>query len=634
MQETPLQGTHKIRNHIEKINISRIEIFLFVIVLTFGIPMVLLIPPGAGYDEEDHLVRVWEISRLSFIPGELSAREMQYPTIFRDLAYRQQASTGIIDRDFWQRYAGVSLDDRGFVRRELNTKSVYSPALLLPQAIAMRFFGRMADLPALPVFYLCRFAGLLSYLFLIWLAVRFMPFRKWLLLFLAISPMALFQATTITADSLSNGIGFLFIAGSLHTAEQRETGLREVGKLILLVFLLFLAKLNLVALTLLPFLLIPPSRYRQRWIYLFLLSISMILFVVEVAGWNFVATSNLDALLSNEANIPAQLQHILHHPFIFLQTVMKDLIMNGAAYLQGWINGYGYYYWSPPQIVSLFFLFGLGFILLIPSSSEWASNKFNIFFVAIFVLGYLATIVLLYTSFTPVGSSEVLGVQGRYFIPSAMLLFLALSSLPILKKLDTPSSTGWGTGFLVIALSINLLGIILAFYVPCGNTFYNTELCYKPLYKDFIPESHLSPPISNEISIAQEVPVTCDGFTELRVLLFPSNSQNNGTTRFVLQDPVNNQKLMDTMVQNDQITSEDWYPLGFNPDWHSTGKQYVLKVFSTDTSTGQGLQLLYSPQSEHNLGNLYENGRLMQERAVLQYGCITGLRKLWLEGGL
>ena len=74
----------------------RVEIAVILCVLLFGIPMIVLIPPGAGYDEEDHLVRVWELSRFSFLPGELSPQEMQYPIVFRDFAYRQQGSSGVI----------------------------------------------------------------------------------------------------------------------------------------------------------------------------------------------------------------------------------------------------------------------------------------------------------------------------------------------------------------------------------------------------------------------------------------------------------------------------------------------------------------------------------------------------------
>src|SRR4030067_97452 len=168
-----------LKTRVKNSYISRVEIFLIFILLTFGIPMVLLIPPGAGYDEEDHLVRVWELSAFSFIPAQMSARELRYPTMFRDLAYRQQSVAGIMDADFWQRYAGSSLYERGYVHRKINTKSVYSPALLLPQAITMRFFGRLADLPALTIFYLCRFAGFFSFFILVLVGVSWVPFGGW-----------------------------------------------------------------------------------------------------------------------------------------------------------------------------------------------------------------------------------------------------------------------------------------------------------------------------------------------------------------------------------------------------------------------------------------------------------------------
>jgi len=115
-------------------------------------------------------------------------------------------------------------------------------------------------------------------------------------------------------------------------------------------------------------------------------------------------------------------------------------------------------------------------------------------------------------------------------------------------------------------------------------------------------------------------------------LLTPSSIENNTATRFVLEDPAINRNLLDISVKNDLILSETWHALRFDPDWHSAGKRYMLKIFSVDTPPGQGLRLLYSPQPQAELGSLYENGQLMQDHIVLQYGCITGLRKIWLTG--
>src|SRR5687768_7999873 len=104
---------------VKNAQISKVEISLLILLLVFGTPMIVLIPPGAGYDEEDHLIRVWELSVFSFIPGQMSPRDMQYPTLFRDFAYRQQGTSGILDAEFWQRYIQASLYEYGFVRREL-----------------------------------------------------------------------------------------------------------------------------------------------------------------------------------------------------------------------------------------------------------------------------------------------------------------------------------------------------------------------------------------------------------------------------------------------------------------------------------------------------------------------------------
>jgi hypothetical protein len=273
----------------------------------------------------------------------------------------------------------------------------------------------------------------------------------------------------------------------------------------------------------------------------------------------------------------------------------------------------------------------VGCALLIETIHEKVGRTYRIVFILVFLAGYLATVIPLYLTFTTVGLDEVLGVQGRYFIPLALLPVLVLSSILVTKKIAILSSN-WIITFLAITLSLNILGINLAFYVPCGTTFYQTGLCYQPVYKDFTSETHISPPLSDEISLTQEINVACNGLTELRVLLTPFMPGDQGTTRFILQDQLRTHTLMDSSITNDQILAETWYPLSFDPDWNSAGKGYVLKILGADTSSSQGLRLLYTPQSEFDLGNLYENGQPLEEDIIIQYGCITGLRKILLTG--
>lgn len=617
-----------LRNRVNNTQLSRAEGTFLLLLLFIGIPMILLIPPGAGYDEEDHLIRVWELSAFSFIPGQMPPQEMRYPTVFRNFAYRQQGSAGVIDSEFWQRFSRASLYEDGIVRRELDTKSVYSPALLLPQALTMRWLGRGAALPALPVFYLSRLANLLSYLFLTWLAIRLIPFGKWVLLVLAASPMAFFQAATLSPDAISNGIGFLFIAGCLRAAQIREINRKDAASLVLLIALLFFAKLNIISLIVLPFLLIPPSQFVEKRLYVLLLVATLILFLLEVGGWNLIASTNFDSLLLAEASPKDQLFYILTHPFAFLQTVGKDLVTNGLMYAQGWINGYGYYYWTPPFLVSVLYLLALAVVIFLEPTSEQMSRKDRVVLLLVFAASYLATIMSLYLSFTSVGLDQVFGVQGRYFVPLVLPLALVLSSF-VRGRTSAIPSLRWMIVPLATALSLNLLGLFLSFHVLCGSTFYQTGLCYRPLFRDFPSNVRASQPVSNDVSLAQEIEVKCNGLAEVRVLVTPSMDNDSGSTRFVLEDTRNRQTLLDVFIANDQIPRDDWYPLHFDPDWESAGKQYRLGISGrTDT----GLQFLYTPQPEFNLGASYENGNPLEQDLILQYGCVAGLQKIWLTG--
>jgi hypothetical protein len=219
-------------------------------------------------------------------------------------------------------------------------------------------------------------------------------------------------------------------------------------------------------------------------------------------------------------------------------------------------------------------------------------------------------------------------VQGRYFLPLALPLFLAASSLLPGMKFAVLAQR-WGMIFFSFALSLNLMGIFFSFHVACGSTFYQTGLCYRPLFRDFPSQVRASRSASSGMSLSQEIQVACNGLAEVRLFITPPRPGSQGTTRFLLKDSSSRQTLLDTSIANGQVETEDWYPLRFEPDWDSAGKQYTLMVLG---AANQGLHLLYTPQPEFNLGNSHENGKLLEEDLVLQHGCVTGLRKLWLTG--
>ncbi len=191
--------------------------------MVFGLVAALATPLSAGYDEETHFIRAWEMAHLYFVPNEKLGAQLPFPAVYWDLSYRRQPLVEAVQPGFWARYGSLGLEARDYMYANVETRSVYSPLLLLPQALTLRLLGLKLHWPALPVYYACRIVGLLCYLLLGWFAVRMLPFGKWLLAVLIVSPMAVFQAATISADTISNGIGFLFVAATLALAQKMRS---------------------------------------------------------------------------------------------------------------------------------------------------------------------------------------------------------------------------------------------------------------------------------------------------------------------------------------------------------------------------------------------------------------------------
>jgi len=598
------------------------EIYLIVVLLVFGTLACFLLPLSGGYDEEEHLIRVWEMSDYTFLPNEKLGNKLPFPLVFRDMSYRREFIVRAVPADFWQKYRGLSLDSMDYIY-DVDTRSVYSPPLLLPQALVMRLLGRSQQLPALTVYYACRLAGLFSYLILVFLAVRLIPYGKWLLAVLASSPLAILQAATVTPDTISNGIAFLFIGGCLGIAVKSELRWRELTTLMILVLVLFWAKVNMVPLALLPFLIIPLSKFKVRYGYWMLLAAAVVLFVVEVAGWNLLAYSRYyDAL--EGADPSGQVKFILANPLGFLIILIENIWTSTPSYLRAWIAIYGLDYWPVP--IWTYYLYGAGLLgaLLAGRGDNEPDKRTRIGLLIVFAAASLGTIISLYLSYTPVGSDVVRGVQGRYFAGIMPLLFLALACLPILMRIRIPVYLPLALGGLSLALYIT--GMYLSYHVTCGSEYYVPGLCYQPNYKNWAPNDLYSEPLSKELSLTQEIVSECGGMTELRVWMDASEADPNGITQFTLTDASTGHELINTSVSNSDFPNKSWYSMKFPPEADSLGKLYFLAIREDDASVA-GPRISISLQPEYLEGKLYENDEAISRDIIFQAGCMAGWDK-------
>ena len=643
-------------------SITAPEKFLVLVLLVFGSVACLGLPISAGYDEETHFVRVWEMAHLIWVPNEQLGNKLPFPAIYWELSYRRQPLVEAAEPDLWSKYGGLRMDAHDYIYSNVVTRSVYSPVLLLPQAFVLRYLGLSLQFPALTVYYACRFAGLLTYLLLCWLALRSMPpWGKWLLAVLMVSPMALFQASSISADTISNGIGFLFIGASLALAGKNEiasggvpgnahprndVGWREWWLLVGLIALLFVAKVNLLFLVLLPFLLIGPRRFKMKGGYALLAGAAALLLVVEVAGWNVAAYSHFTRMLEG-ASPRDQVRYILSAPLGFARILLGDLWSNGLAYLQGWVGVYGYNYWPVPGLTYLLYplavvaamVGGRGTIqrrseVQIPLGDAPADDasvpdrRTRYILLGLFVIGVLMTVAALYVAMTPVGSQYVAGVQGRYFTPVMPLLLLGLVGLLPLGRATARPYGVMAAWLGAAALVLYTGGLMLSYHVPCGSEYYQPGLCYQPEYKNWAPEAASSPAVSTGTVLSQEIVPACNGMKQLRMWVNSAGSDEAGSTLFVLHSTQGSTDVARKTVSNASIHAGEWVTLDFGPQWHSQNTLYLLDVSS---ASPEGIKLGTSLRGEYFAGKLLVNGKAISQDLLFQYGCLAGMERVLEE---
>lgn len=606
--------------------ISKGQAFIILLLLPLGLIATLMIPVGGGFDEEQHLWRAWEMSALEFIPNSKLGPDLPVPKIFFDMSYRQQPIIRPVEPGFWSDYGDLPIDAEGWVYDQASTRSVYSPALLLPQSMILRYLWSKFDLPALPVFYLARIVGLISYIFLALLAVYLIPYGKWMLSILAVAPMALFQASTISADPLSTGIGLLFIGGSLAIASVTELDWKHWGGILLLISLLFLAKVNLIPLVLLPFLIIRPSQFKARPAYILLVVTTCLLFGIEVVGWQFIVSS-VDTASTEGSTIVTRLLYLLLHPGEYSLSLVADLGKNGLYYLRGWIAAYGYYYWQVPTLT--YVLYGLALLtsLFFDKGPLSPSRRERIAFLIILVIGYLATAISLQLTAEPLGSTTAHELHGRYFTAILPLGMFALLGLPFTEKLSIPS---WlGVALTTAALMVYTAGLVLSYHVVCGNSFYSFRVCYQPQYKNWAPDQVFSPPISDDLTLAQEFVAECEGLSHVRVWTDASNSDPDGMTSFSITRAKDQRTIYNQSISNNSILSGDWIYLIFPTEYDSINNVYLLEIQPSGESESLGPRFGYTVLREYELGDLFENDVPINQDLFFQYGCRTGLGGIW-----
>lgn len=397
----------------------------FIVILTFGIISSFMTPICLSPDEVEHFVRSEMTSRGEFIP---IYENNTFLTIQSTLDLIED-SKETVDTGFDR----IHFENASIFKTDADTKPINNTLVEYPSAFAQNpFFGylpqaigmlvaKLLDLNAVWLLWLGRIFNVVLYASLVSIAIKKTPILKIPLLAVSLIPLCIFQAASLSIDSMVNGLGILMAAYFFYMYKSPKNTLTKKDILIFgfIGLLLGLCKLTYFAFIFL-LLFVPRDNFLNKKIWYFSLITIMVLGIGSLLWTKFYANPaffesfRLNYWQINNINSTEQISYILIHKkdtIIHILNFPKyfdvDLLFNSRTF------GFNMY--------NSFYLMFLGAIcLLYPTEKFNWVNRLGAFCVVVLI--YFGTYLSFLLTWTPVGQLDnIVGVQPRYFLPLFVL---------------------------------------------------------------------------------------------------------------------------------------------------------------------------------------------------------------------
>ena len=426
--------------------------WFFAVYLLAGLPYLILTGPFRAADERNHFLRSYEISEGRFfsarVVGNLTGDDLP-ASLSRLSEALGDHSVQRIEPAQIAAARGLQLmpPEREFI--EFSTV-VYSPLAYLPSATAIAL-GRICGAGPLALVYFARAGNLLLGSWLMALALSYAGYARRGMLLVTILPMTVFQVATVTADAMSYGLGFLWISVVIHTAVAGSRDQWPRRMLFLMALGLAISQLRppYPLLGLLVFL-IPIARFGRKTILLWFAVVAASL--LPAVAWNTTAARMFEqARIAPNVQPVEQARWVVKHGGIFWHRAKQDLKNRGVDYWEQFVGRLGWLNISLPSWIPIGFALVLAIGIFMgprdpPSPLWWQRLALGL----VAAGGIFAVQLMLYLTFNHVKFPLILGVQGRYFTPLAVLAAFAFSN----SLLTRPSfERVYKLGILLFAIS-------------------------------------------------------------------------------------------------------------------------------------------------------------------------------------
>ena len=353
-----------------------------------------------------------------------------------------------------------------FGRNNLNnaTSVFYFPAAL---GITL---GRILGLGILPTLMLGRILNLLVTLLLMYWGIKQIPFGKVVLFVIALLPITLQQIMSFSYDAIIIGISYVYIGYCLKWAyTEKKIYITETIMMIIIGYMIATCKGGVYLPLAFLYLLIPMKRGKITkkgiifWGSIILLTVS---FFVEQNINVFTRLTSAQGTVVGGASKEElySLAYFLKNPTELIRIFENTFYSQGDSLVHTTLGGrLGWLSVQTQWILAIGFLF-LMFLSGLKDKNEkqYIFAKDRIWMGLVSMGSFGLVMVSMLVAWTPFGSDEILGVQGRYFLPFLGLLILLFRNEQLIyRKKKNESIIFAGCILQMFAVSQILLGIFL-----------------------------------------------------------------------------------------------------------------------------------------------------------------------------
>ena len=413
--------------------LSKLHITFLVIALIMGVNMSLFTPTYYTFDEREHFIRAYELANLDL--GIFGNREINWVDNIED--FFDFAGTTSVTHNTYPEFEEYI--DKYSTTQYTHSAYYNSTAITYP-FIPYTFLGlgimvaRILGMPFIFSFYLGRIFGLMGYVAICYLAIRYAQIGKRLMFLIALFPLSLYSAASYSADPLTLAFSLLSITifGNMICSEKNTVNWTKP-----ILFAVCVSIMTMCKITYAPFCLlilsVSCSKFKdKKEAILSKLFVFMIVGTVACLTLLLGAYKGIDQWKVLGVSTSGQVVFIIKHLLFYVRIMISHVTVNMLSYFKGTITSLAYCgeinsIWLVVTIVLLFVMT----IIDTEDKDRYIQKKEKIFLFFTILASWSLVLTALYISFTPVGTPEIQGVQGRYFAPLLLPVLLLFKTSKI-----------------------------------------------------------------------------------------------------------------------------------------------------------------------------------------------------------